>query len=519
MEFRVLGPLEVWRDGQPLPLRGAKQRALLAILLLHANQIVSTDRLIEDLWGDEPPDAGGTALRVRVSQLRKALGPASGMIVTQAPGYVLQLDDDQLDLRRFEGLVADSAREDPDAAADNLRDALALWRGAPLQEFAYEDFAQPSIARLEELRHIALERRIEADLALGRHGEVVAELEVLAAEHPLREAPTRQLMLALYRCGRQADALGVYRLARTRLVDELGLEPTPVLQELEGAILRHDPALDIEPLAAPKRSILVAPIDQDRFDDLLAIGEPLTRRPERELILAQLIGTAAELPEASALARERREALRARGVPARSAAFTTERPGADLVRIATEQDVDLLLVEAPDALLDDPMVQAVLSAAPCDVGLLVPRAAYSGRGPVLVPFTGAEHDWSSVEIAAWIARSISTSLRLAGPIEADRDASRLLARASLAVQRALGVEAEPLLVEPGATGLLAAAEEAALVVVGLPDGWRREGLGAVRLTLVRDAGPPVLVVRRGLRPGGLTPPEGLTRFTWSIAAR
>ncbi len=141
------------------------------------------------------------------------------------------------------------------------------------------------------------------------------------------------------------------------------------------------------------------------------------------------------------------------------------------------------------------------------------------RGPVLVPFTGAEHDWSAVEIAAWIARSLGVPLWLAGPIETDRDASRLLARASLAVQRALGVEAEPLLVEPGADGLLVASKGAALVVVGLPDRWRRDGLGGVRQALVGGADPPVLIVRRGLRPGGLTPPEGLTRFTWSIAAR
>ncbi len=141
-----------------------------------------------------------------------------------------------------------------------------------------------------------LERRIEADLALGRHQDVVTELEELSLGHPLRETPTRQLMLALYRCGRQADALAAYRRARIVLVDELGLEPTPALQELEGAILRHDSALDLEPPPAPERSILLAPLDPDRFDALLAIAEPLTRRPRRELILAQLIGSAADLP-------------------------------------------------------------------------------------------------------------------------------------------------------------------------------------------------------------------------------
>jgi DNA-binding SARP family transcriptional activator len=519
VHFRILGPLEVWDGDREVTVRGSKQRALLAVLLLNANEVVSTDRLIDLLWGDEPPDAGGTALRVRVSQLRKALGKGSGSIVTQTPGYAVRLDDEDLDLRRFERLVAQAADASPESAADQLRRALELWRGAPLAEFAYDDFAQTAIARLEELRLVALERRIDADLELGRHRDVIGELEALVAEHPLREAPARQLMIAFYRAGRQGDALAVYRACRERLVGELGIEPTPALQALETAILRQEPSLDLEPVASPERSILVAPFDPGRFDELLAVAEPLARRPARELILAQLIASASELTAATALARERRERLRARGVAARSAAFTSEQPGADLVRIAGEQDVDLLLVDAPPALLDDPAVQAVLQAAPCDVGMLSPRSSELADGAVLVPFTGADHDWAAVEIAAWIARSLDSSLRLAGPIESGRDASRLLARASLAVQRALGVVAEPLLVEPGGESLLAAMTDTALVVVGLPDGWRRSGLGDVRGRLVTHAGPPVLIVRRGLRPGGLSPPEGLTRFTWSIAAR
>jgi DNA-binding SARP family transcriptional activator len=519
VDFRILGPLEVWDGERQIAVRGSKQRSLLAVLLLHVNEVVSTDRLIDLLWGEDPPEAGGAALRVRVSQLRKALGAGGGAIVTRSPGYVLELDDALLDLRRFEQLVAQAATEPLEAAADRLREALRLWRGDPLAEFAYEDFAQTAIARLVELRLAALERRVEADLALGGHADVIPELEALVEEHPLREGPTRHLMLALYRGGRQADALAAYRRSRSRLVDELGLEPTPALQELEKAILQHDAALELELPVAPKRSILVAPLEPARFDDLLAIAEPLARRPPRELILAQLIGSAADLAAASALARERRHALQARGTSARSAAFTSERPGTDLVRIASEQDVDLVLVEAPSALLEDPAVQAVLLAAPCDVGVLACREGAIAQGPILVPFTGAEHDWSAVEIAAWIARSLAVSLQLAGPLEEERDASRLLARASLAVQRALGVEAEPVLVQPGAEGLLAVAEYAALAVVGLPDRWQRDGLGGVRHTLVHDARPPVLIVRRGLRPGGLTPPEGLTRFTWSIAAR
>ncbi len=224
----------------------------------------------------------------------------------------------------------------------------------------------------------------------------------------------------------------------------------------------------------------MAPLDASRFDDLIALAEPLARRPARELILAQLIDSASGLAEASALARERRRDLRARGMVARAAAFATDSPAADLVRIAIEQDVDLLLIEAPAALLEDETLRHVLSAAPCDVAVLVPRNEVPPPGPVLVPFTGAEHDWTAVELGAWIARSQRVSLQLAGPVESGRDASRLLARASLAVQRALGVDAEPRLLERGTESLVAAADQAALVVVGLTDRWQRDGLGAVR---------------------------------------
>jgi DNA-binding SARP family transcriptional activator len=519
VEYRILGPLEVWHEGTPVQIRGSRQRALLALFLLHANEVVSSDRLIDQLWGPEPPEAGGTALRVRVSQLRKALGTGARDLQTRAPGYVLQLTDDQVDLRRFERLVAEADRVDHEVASTKLREALALWRGPPLDEFAYEQFAQPAIARLEELRLVAVEKRVEVDLALGRHVDLVPELEALVEEQPLREAFRRQLMLALYRSGRQGEALELYRRTRQALVEGLGIEPAPALQELEQAILRQDPDLDLEPTSTPQRSILVAPLDPDRFDQLLALAEPLARRPPRELILAQLIRSREELGRASALAREGRESLRVRGISARSAAFTTERPGADLVRIAQEQDVDLLLVEASDALLDDATLEAVLVGAPCDVAALVTRSASLQAGPVLVPFTGADHDWAAIEVAAWLARNQDVPLRLAGPIESARDASRLLASASLAVQRALGVAAEPLLVAPGAEELLVAAEDAALTVVGLSDRWPKEGLGKVRDALVTRGHPPAVLVRRGLRPGGLAPPESVTRFTWSIAAR
>ncbi len=238
MEFQILGPLAVSNEGVAIPLGGAKQRALFALLLLHRNQAVSSDLLIEELWHGEPPETARKALQVHVSNLRKALG--ADRIATQAPGYCLRTEPGELDLERFEELRAQES-------ADGMREALALWRGPPLSDLAYEPFAQLEIGRLEELRLTCLERRIDADLALGRHAELVAELERLVASEPLRERPRAQLMLALYRSGRQTDALAAYQDARRALVEELGIEPGRSLRELEKAILQQDEALDSFP--------------------------------------------------------------------------------------------------------------------------------------------------------------------------------------------------------------------------------------------------------------------------------
>ena len=254
MEFKILGPLEAREGERVLACKGAKQRLLLGVLLLHANEVVSSDRLGEALWGERPPATGSKALQMHVSELRDLLEPerARGrpgrMLVTRPPGYELRVEEGQLDLQRFEHAV-DEARAAaraglPRQAADGLREALALWRGPPLADLGYEDFLQADIARLEELRLGALEDRIDADLALERHAEVPAELESLVARHPLRERLRAQLMLALYRSGRQAEALEVYQDARWALTDELGIEPGREMQELQQAILRHDPALD-----------------------------------------------------------------------------------------------------------------------------------------------------------------------------------------------------------------------------------------------------------------------------------
>jgi DNA-binding SARP family transcriptional activator len=256
MEFRILGPLEVVDRDRPLRLRGTKQPALLALLLVHANEVVPEERVLEELWGAEPPQSGRAALRVRVSGLRKALPGVT--IATRARGYVLELEPDALDAARFERLLARGsaalAAAELEEAASVLRAASALWRGPALADFAYESFAQAEIARLEELRVRALEDRIEAELGLGRHADLVGELEALVGAHPLRERLRGQLMLALYRAGRQAEALAAYRETRRYLADELGLEPSPALQALEQEILRHDPSLEPPslPVAAPQ---------------------------------------------------------------------------------------------------------------------------------------------------------------------------------------------------------------------------------------------------------------------------
>src|SRR3954451_4404324 len=241
MDFRLLGPLEARTAAGPVALGGAKRRAVLAVLLLHANEVVSTDRLIEDLWGAETPKTAAKALQVHISALRKLLEPE--VLLTRAPGYLLQIDPDDLDLHRFERLCQEAARSDAPTTRALLDEALALWRGPPLADLAFEPFAQAEIPRLEELRLLAVEDRLDADLALGRHGEVVAELERLIGAHPHRERLRAQHMPALYRAGRQADALAAFQSARAALV-ELGLEPGRALCAVQQAILAQDPALD-----------------------------------------------------------------------------------------------------------------------------------------------------------------------------------------------------------------------------------------------------------------------------------
>jgi len=515
----VLGPLEVLQDARPLDLGAPRQRALFAFLLLHANEVVSTDRLAEALWPVEIPRTAAKAIQVYVSALRKTLGSARDLLETRGPGYSLKVAPGELDLHEFERLLARSRDEGAGARAATLRDALALWRGAPLADFEYESFVLPEAARLGELRQLAVESRIEAELELGGGPELVAELQALVAARPLQERPRVLLMRALYRAGRQSEALDVYRDGKRVLDDELGLDPGPELRELERAVLRQDPALSGSAFREEAlRSIVAVPQSAAGLDLLLPFAEALARSPtRRELVLGRVV-PAAELSAATtALDRARRD-LAERGTTVRVAAFSSSSPAEDVVRLGAKQDADLLLLSSDGDPLDGAMA-SVFEHATSDLAVLVERGGPVAGGAVVVPFGAFEHDWAALEIGAWAAAALERSLRLIGAMDQGargRDASRLLADASLIVQHMTGVVAEPLLGPPGREGVAALAENAGLLVFGLSDRWRAEGLGEMRRAFVESPPAPTVLVRRGLRPSGIAPQATLTRFTWSI---
>jgi DNA-binding SARP family transcriptional activator len=286
VEFRLLGPLEASDETGDLLLGGQKQRAVLALLLLDANRVVSTDRLIDALWGESPPRTAVTSLQNFVSQLRKTLGPAA--VETRSVGYVLHASAEQIDLGRFERLVAEARRDDPHARASDLREALSLWRGPPLEDFRFDAWAEREIVRLDELRLAAVEEKIAAELDAGLDAALVGELESLVAQHPVRERLRAQLMLALYRSGRQTEALDVYQQARRWLIDEVGIEPSDELQELHLAILRQETGLRLggrrpasdDHLAEVTETILAGRVVPVLGSDVAELARELARRFE-----------------------------------------------------------------------------------------------------------------------------------------------------------------------------------------------------------------------------------------------
>jgi DNA-binding SARP family transcriptional activator len=542
LEFGLLGPLEVRRGAESLTPSAAKQRALLALLLLNANNVVSTDRLVDELWGEKAPATAQSALQVHVSQLRRVLEPrraqrdAHGIVVTRPPGYLVQIAPEQLDLHRFERLVTEGAQALADGrattASTTLREALALWRGPALADLMYESFAQAPASRIEELRLAALEKRVEADLASGRHAELVGELQELCAEHPLREGFAGQLMLALYRCRRQAEALETYQQARHRMVDDLGIEPSPALQRLEHDILVQNPALDVEaPRAtgvAPDRTVLVASGGNTHDEQLVAVAEQLgSGRIRHEVLVVQLLhpSESDRLEDVTRSLTELRGSLEARGVTTRVAAFTSSAPAQDVIRLTSRSEVDLLLVPAPADLARAGAIggtlDGLLREALCDVAFLMSEEpSTASEAPVFVPFGAGEHDWAALELGAWLAGATERPLHVLGTTAAGeverRDASRLLADAGLLVQRASGVTPVPRLVAPGHQGIVEALADGGLLVIGLTERWSQEGLGATRWAIARTVSVPVLFVRRGLRPGGLAPDVSATRYGWSV---
>jgi DNA-binding SARP family transcriptional activator len=517
IEFRLLGPLEVVRADRTVALGGRRRRSALAILLLNAGRLVSVERLADYLYGGASPATAVTQVQRQVSELRRLLPEAR--LETVSPGYMLRLEPDQLDLHRFERLVEQGVdrleRDDPAGARDLLHTALELWRGPALADLAGEPFAQSATVRLEELRLAAVERRLAADLALGRASEIVAELEELVTANPLRERLVEHLMLALYRSGRQADALTAYRAQRARLIDDLGLEPGPTLRQLERAILQHDPklAVDAHPAAPRAAAPIVLAVTLERPPSATLVDATVGNG--HETILLQLVATEAALTTAALVLDEQRVAL---GATVRAAAFVAVDWIEDVLRFARAYDAVLVLLDAPSDLVEALPAQ-LLQEATADVGLVFRGDTRIGGGAIYVAFGGNEHDWAALELAAAVARVGNRPLRLVGTGAAPhgrRDASRMLADASVAVQRAFDVAAAPILAPAAPDALLAVVDEAALVLTGVGSRWRTAGLDPVRKALAARAVPPVVIVHGGPRPGLLAAPENRTRFTWSL---
>ncbi|MCA1831733.1 MAG: BTAD domain-containing putative transcriptional regulator [Actinomycetota bacterium] len=371
MELRVLGPLEVWTDDGPVVVAAQKERRLLAALAVAAGRHVSPDQLIDAIWGERPPTSARKLLQVYVSKLRKMMPPGA-QIVTGPAGYALELEREALDSVRFEQFLADgrAALADGNAALATslLGRALALWRGHAYADFAYEDFARTEADSLEELRLVALEEHVEARLRLGHHDEMLAELHAVTAEHPLRERLLRHLMLALYRSGRQSDALDAYQAFRALMRDELGLDPGPDLRELEQLILRQDPSLLTERAERPAGIRLPAPANRllGRDVELSQLFALLGRSDVRLLVLTGAGGSgktrlALELARGSA---------------------PTFANGAALVDLAPIRDSSLVIAELTRALgikevpHQDPLETLIAAVRPLELLLVIDNAEH-----------------------------------------------------------------------------------------------------------------------------------------------
>ena len=424
LELRVLGPLEVVRDGEPVPLPRQMHRALLALLVLHRNEIVSTDSLIEELWSGQPPATAKDALQNYVSQLRKALG--RDVIATQAPGYVLDIEAHQTDAGQFEQLVAEArAAEDPGTRAATLRTALALWRGPALADLAYESFAASAAARLEDVRAAAQEDLVDAELALGHHADLVPQLEELVDAHPYDERARAQLMLALYRSGRQADALGAFQETRQRLADELGLDPSPALRELERAILLQEPSLvspdgDAPATAERRKTVTV-------LSAALSPSEELDPEPQRAALVRGVAAAraAVEHHEGWVTARADEELMGVFGVPEshEDDALRAVRAATELRQaIAAEDELELRVgIDAGEALTGHGLVSGDVTAnGGATPTLGQARGRSSSAGP---PSTSWGMPWRGAAAASGFAWSRSRSMRLLSPSRSRRHSS------------------------------------------------------------------------------------------------
>jgi len=489
MEVRLLGPLELADGGRSIAYGGARQRAVLALLVLHANQVLASERVLMELWGEDAPPGAANALQAAVSRLRRAL--PQGRLVTRPPGYLFRAVPDEVDLSRFERLLAQGRQALADGAAaeaaDTLAEALTLWRGPALADFRYEPFAQAEIARLEELRLVCVEERVEADLALGAGPELVGELQRLVADQPLRERLRGQLMLALYRSGRQAEALEAYREVRELLLDELGLEPAPALGELEGAILRHDPALRTAPAPTPA-----------------AAGVPV-RKPVTvlcaELEVASASGGGVD-PEALRAVLERAQAV---------LGATLERHGGRLSAVVGRRIVGVFGVPI---LHEDDALRAAQAALAAKDALDAEAAVLEGRGLVLSMRVGLATGEALVggpEPSGFAGDAVGQADELAQRAAAGEilvgDQTRRLAAAALEVEPA-GGDRFRLLAAPIGARPLPVRLDAPLVGRDEELGRLRDGLARA----VQDGGPVLATV---LGEAGI----GKTRLVHELAAQ